>query len=58
MLIETWHDALIHCNYVIDGYKLFFSCRKRNQNNGILIFAKLNFNEDFFEYDFIETNIV
>jgi len=21
---ETWHDASNHCNYTIDGYKLFF----------------------------------
>ena len=25
VLTETWHDSSIHCNYTINGYKLFFS---------------------------------
>lgn len=53
---ETWHDPS-HCVYVIDGYNLYYTTIKRNQNDGILIFVKNNYYIDFFEYDFIETNI-
>jgi hypothetical protein len=58
VLTETWHDASIHCNYEIDGYNLFFSTIKRNQNDGIMVFVKHTFNVNFFEYDCIETNIL
>jgi len=58
ILTETWHNASNHCNYNIDGYKLFFSTIKRNQNDGIVIFVKNTFNVDFFEFDYVETNIV
>jgi len=44
--------------YTIEGYKLFFSTIKRNQNDGIFVFVKYNYNVDFFEYYFVETNIV
>lgn len=58
MLTETWHKSLICCHYVIDGYKLFFSSIKRNQNDDIFNFLKLNLDLEFFDYDFVETNIV
>jgi len=44
--------------FTIEGYKLFFSTIKRNQNDGIFVFVKSNYIVDFFEYDFVETNIV
>lgn len=58
ILTETWHNPLNQNVFEIDGYKLFFSTIKRNQNDGIFIFVRNKYNVDFFEYDFIETNIV
>lgn len=56
VLTETWHDPC-NCKYVIDGYNLYFSMIKRNQNDGIIVFVKQNLNVDFFEYDCPEANI-
>ena len=57
VLTETWHNV-ISCNYVLDGYDLYFSSIKRNQNDGVMVFAKHYLNVEFFEYDFIDSNIV
>lgn len=48
----------IHFNYEITGYNLYFSTIKRNQNDGVMVFVKHTFNVNFFEYDFIDTNIL
>lgn len=58
LLTETWHNPLNQNVFDIEGYKLFFSTIKRNQNDGIFVFVRNNYGVDFFEYDFIETNIV
>jgi len=34
VLTETWHN-IQSCNYVLDGYSLYFSSIKRNQNDGV-----------------------
>jgi len=39
LLPETWHNAL-SCNYVIDGYSLYFLSIKINQNDDMIIHAK------------------
>lgn len=56
VLTETWHDPC-NCTFVIDGYNLYFSTIKRNQNDGIIVFVKQNLHVDFFEYDCPEANI-
>jgi len=58
LLTDTWNDPLNQCVYVIERYNLYFSTTKRNQINGIFVFVKNNYESDFFEYDFDETNIV
>jgi len=58
ILIETWHNTLDQNVFTIEGYKLFLSTIKRNQNDGIFVFVRSNYSVDFFEYDFVETNIV
>lgn len=57
ILTETWHDTN-NCNFNINGFQLFHSKVKRNQNDGIIIFIKDNFSVDFKEYDCNEGNIV
>lgn len=54
-LTETWYDSSIHCIYYINGYKLFFSFIKRNQNDGIFVFIKHTFNVEIYEYEFVIT---
>jgi len=39
ILTETWHDPF-SCHYDLPGYKFLFSGKKRNQNDGIIIFVK------------------
>jgi exonuclease III len=39
VLTETSHNVQ-SCNYVFDGYSLYFSSIKRNQNDGVMVFAK------------------
>lgn len=58
ILTETWHNLLNQIFFTIEGYNLYFSSRKRNQNDGIFVYVRNNYNIDFFEYDFVETNIV
>jgi len=58
ILTETWHNTLDQNVFTIEGYKLFCSTIKRNQNDGIFVFVRSNYSVDFFEYDFVETNIV
>lgn len=36
VLTETWHNVL-SCNYVIEGYNMYCSYIKRNQNDGIAV---------------------
>lgn len=36
----------------------FFTKKKRNQNDGVIILYKKNLSLDFFEFDIIEANIV
>lgn len=57
ILTETWHNVL-SCNYVLDGYSLFFSSIKRNQNDGVMVFVKHYLNVEFVEYNFVDFNIV
>lgn len=57
VLTETWHNSLF-CHYMIPGYSILFSSTKRNQNDGIIIFVKNHLNADFYDYDFLEYNIV
>jgi len=57
VLTETWHNIQSY-NYVLDGYSLYFSCIKRNQNYGVMVFAKHYLSVEFFEYDFVDSNIV
>jgi len=57
VLTEMWHDSLF-CHYIIPGYSILFSSTKRNQNDGIIIFVKNHLNADFYDYDFLEYNIV
>lgn len=47
-----------NCNFNINGFQLFHSKVKRNQNDGITIFIKDNFSVDFKEYGCKECNIV
>jgi len=56
VLTETWHNVL-SCNYAIDGYSLFFSFIKRNQNDGVMVFVKHYLSLEFFEYNFVDSNI-
>lgn len=49
ILTETWHNPLNQNVFKIDGYKLFFSTIKRNQNDGIFIFVRNKYSVDFFE---------
>lgn len=56
-LTETWHNP-DNCIYDIPGYNLFYWKNKRNQNDGIIIFAKQHLVIDFHEYDFCEANII
>lgn len=39
ILTETWHNFL-SCDYLIDGYSMYCSSIKRNQNDGVIVFAK------------------
>lgn len=57
VLTETWHN-IQSCNYVLDDYSLYFSSIKRNQNDGVMIFAKHYLSVEFFKYDFVDSNIV
>jgi len=57
VLTETWHDVL-SCNYVLNGYNLYFSSTKRNQNDGVMVFAKHYLSVEFVEYDFVDSNVV
>jgi len=57
VLTETWHN-IQSCNYVLDGYSLYFSSIKRKQIDGVMVFAKHYFSVEFFEYDFVDSNIV
>lgn len=57
VLTETWHNPE-NCNYNIPGYNIFYSTKKRNQNDGIIIFAKQHLVIDVHEFDFCEANII
>jgi exonuclease III len=57
VLTETWHDVK-NCNINVSGYNMFFSKKKRNQNDGIIILIKNSFKYELFEYNFDEVNIV
>jgi len=57
VLTETWHNSS-SCHYMIPGYNIMFSNTKRNQNDGIILFVKNYLNADFFDFDFLEYNIV
>lgn len=57
VLTETWHDPK-NCIYNIPGYKTFNSNKKRNQNDGIIVFAKQHLDIDLYEYNFCEANII
>lgn len=57
VLTETWHNT-VSCQYKIAGYNLFFSSTKRNQNDGVIVFIKNHLNVDFYDFNFIENNIV
>jgi len=57
VLTETWHNV-ISCNYVINCYIMFCSSVKRNQNAGVMIFAKHSLSIEFSEYDFVDANIL
>jgi len=57
VLTETWHN-LLPCAYSIDGYNMFCSSIKRNQNYGVIVFAKSTLIVEFFEYDFVDVNIL
>jgi hypothetical protein len=37
---------------------LYFSFIKRNQNYGVMVFVKHYLSVEFFEYDFVDSNIV
>jgi exonuclease III len=47
VLMETWHNAQ-SCNYVLDGYSLYFYSINRNQNYGVMVFAKHYLSVEFF----------
>jgi len=57
VLTETWHDPK-NCIYSITGYKTLYSTTKRNQNDGIIVFAKQHLDIDFHEFNFCEANII
>lgn len=56
-LTETWHD-INYCNFLIPGYQSYYSKIKRNQNDGIIIYVKYGLNVNFFEYEYIDANII
>jgi len=57
VLTETWHDPK-NCIYSLPGYKTLYSTTKRNQNDGIIVFAKQHLDIDFHEFNFCEANII
>ncbi|KAL4107536.1 hypothetical protein QTP88_017868 [Uroleucon formosanum] len=57
ILTETWHNPLNQNAFTIEGYKLFFSTIKRNQNDGIFVFVRYNYNVDFFESPSADINV-
>jgi len=57
LFTETCHNVLL-CNYVIDSNSLYFLSVKRIQNDGVMVFPKHYLSEEFFQYDFVNFNIV
>lgn len=57
VLTETWHDT-ISCPYKINGYNILFSNIKRNQNDGVIVFVKQHLSTDFYDFNYLENNIV
>jgi len=51
VLTETWHNTN-YCNFKINGFQMYHTKVKRNQNDGIIIFIKDNFSVDFNEYGY------
>jgi len=43
---------------LIPGYQSYYSKIKRNQNDGIIIYVKYGLNVNFFEYEYIDANII
>lgn len=43
---------------MIPGYQLYYSNIKRNQNDGIIIYVKYGLSVNFFEYEYIDANII
>lgn len=46
VMTETRYDAS-SCHYKTTVYNLFFSSKKRNQNDGVMVFVESHFNADF-----------
>lgn len=38
VLTETWHNVL-SCDYIIEGYSLYFCSIKINQNDGVILLS-------------------
>lgn len=57
VLTETWHDPN-NCNHSLNGFQMYHTKIKRNQNDGIIIFIRENFSVEINEYGCNECNII
>lgn len=57
ILTETWNN-IGDCEYSISGYNTYFSSKKRNQNDRIIIFVKKYLRGSLHKYGFDKCNIL
>lgn len=56
-LTETCH-VLNYCNFLIYSYQSYYSKLKINQNDEVMILVKYGLCVDFFEYKYVNANIL